>query len=95
MSVAHDHYPELHRLIDRLRPEQAEAVRSVVLQLVVDNTDSTDGMRDGDMDGEADALTAEQPRRRRLSFAGAIEADADLATRSSDILREEMGGRSQ
>ncbi|MFC0600546.1 hypothetical protein [Streptomyces palmae] len=82
MSVAHDHYPELHRLIDRLRPAQAEAVRSVVLQLVVDNT------RD---DAVGDEGSATQPRRRRLSFAGAIEAEPDLATRSSDILRQELG----
>lgn len=84
MSVAHDHYPDLHRLIDRLRPEQAEAVRSVVLQLVVDDT------REGE-----EAEVTEEPKRRRLSFAGAIEAEADLATRSSDILGEELGGPRQ
>ncbi|MBH5335407.1 hypothetical protein IHE55_11600 [Streptomyces pactum] len=81
MSVAHDHYPDLHRLIDQLRPEQAEAVRSVVLQLVVDNTSVTEGVQ--------------QPRRRRLSFAGSIEAEPDLATRSSEILRRELGEAGQ
>ncbi|MBT2397616.1 hypothetical protein [Streptomyces sp. ISL-100] len=84
MSVASDHYPELHRLIDRLRPEQAEAVRSVVLQLVVDNTPAPEP-----------AAPTEAQRRRRLSFGGAIEAEPDLATRSSDILREELGGTDQ
>ncbi|MFB8199183.1 hypothetical protein [Kitasatospora purpeofusca] len=34
MSVAHDHYPELHDLIDRLDPEQAEEVRRHALRLV-------------------------------------------------------------
>ncbi|AJE85191.1 MULTISPECIES: hypothetical protein [Streptomyces] len=81
MSIAHDHYPELHRLIDQLRPDQAEAVRSVVLHLVVDNTGITEN-------------AAEEPpaRRRRLSFAGSLEAEPDLATRSSEILREGLGG---
>ncbi|MFB7670051.1 hypothetical protein ACFC26_01415 [Kitasatospora purpeofusca] len=34
MSVAHDHYPELHDLIDRLDPEQAEEVRRHALRPV-------------------------------------------------------------
>ncbi|WP_328957306.1 hypothetical protein [Kitasatospora purpeofusca] len=34
MSVAHDHYPELHDLTDRLDPEQAEEVRRHALRLV-------------------------------------------------------------
>ncbi|MFC6082292.1 hypothetical protein [Sphaerisporangium aureirubrum] len=34
MSVAYEHYPELHGLIERLRPEQAEEVRAHVLRLV-------------------------------------------------------------
>ncbi|MCP3819859.1 hypothetical protein NLX86_17695 [Streptomyces sp. A3M-1-3] len=84
MSVAPDHHPELHRLIDRLRPEQAEAVPSVVLQLVVDNTPADEA-----------AAPAEQQRRRRLPFGGPIEAEPDLATRSSDILRKELGDTGQ
>ncbi|MEU6732005.1 hypothetical protein ABZ929_02180 [Streptomyces physcomitrii] len=84
MSIAHDHYPELHRLIDQLRPDQAEAVRSVVLHLVVDNTETT---------GTTENTGEEPPaRRRRLSFAGSLEAEPDLATRSSEILREGLGG---
>ncbi|MFJ7066574.1 hypothetical protein [Streptomyces sp. NPDC101115] len=77
MYEAYDHYAELRRLIDRLRPEQADAVRSVVIQLV---------------EAPPPSLPAEEPRRRRLSFAGAIEAESDLATRSSEILRDELGG---
>lgn len=38
MSVAHDHYPDLHRLIDRLSTDQAEAVRPI-LRLVVGAVD--------------------------------------------------------
>jgi hypothetical protein len=34
MSVAYDPYPDLHGLINQLRPEQADEVRAHVLQLV-------------------------------------------------------------
>jgi hypothetical protein len=34
MSVAYDHFPELHRLIDRLDEQQAEDVRRYALHLV-------------------------------------------------------------
>lgn len=35
MSTAHDHYPELHELVDRLSPEQAAEARRELLRLVV------------------------------------------------------------
>ena len=34
MSVAYDHYPELHDLVERLRPENADQARRVLLSLV-------------------------------------------------------------
>ena len=34
MSAAYDHYPELHALVDRLRPENADEARRVLLRLV-------------------------------------------------------------
>lgn len=34
MSLAHGHYPELHDLVDRLRPERAEEARRTLLRLV-------------------------------------------------------------
>ena len=34
MSVADERYPELHRLIERLEPEQAALVREQILKLV-------------------------------------------------------------
>jgi hypothetical protein len=36
MSVAYDHYPELHDLIERLRPENADQARRALLRLVED-----------------------------------------------------------
>jgi hypothetical protein len=43
MSVAYDHYPELHGLIERLSPDQASEVRTHVLRLV--QTDNSQGLR--------------------------------------------------
>ncbi|MBH0780992.1 hypothetical protein [Nocardia bovistercoris] len=37
MSVAYDHYPELHRLVEQLRPETAPAAREALLKLVRDD----------------------------------------------------------
>ncbi|WP_216917735.1 hypothetical protein [Nocardia noduli] len=79
MTAAHD-YEDLHRLVDRLTPDQARALRAVALQLVV--TESPE------------PATAAEPaveRRRHLSFAGVMDAEPDLAARSEDLLREEHG----
>ena len=58
MSVAHDHYPELHDLIERLSPEQASEVRAHVLRLVR-NDDSASGLRVLDVfDGPPEDLGA-------------------------------------
>ncbi|WP_433195301.1 hypothetical protein ACQP1G_40965 [Nocardia sp. CA-107356] len=79
MTAAHD-YDDLHRLVDRLTPDQAHALRAVALQLVV--TDATQQTPTTDSTGE---------RRRHLSFAGMMDAEPDLAARSEDLLREERG----
>ncbi|WP_188828825.1 hypothetical protein [Nocardia camponoti] len=34
MTAAYDHYPELHRLVEQLRPESAPAARAALLRLV-------------------------------------------------------------
>jgi hypothetical protein len=36
MSVAYDHYPELHDPVERLRPEKADQARRALLRLVED-----------------------------------------------------------
>ncbi|AVH20590.1 hypothetical protein IU438_17950 [Nocardia cyriacigeorgica] len=79
MTAAH-HYDDLHRLVDRLTPDQARALRAVALQLVV--TDASERESAAEPGGE---------RRRRLSFAGLMRAEPDLAARSEDLLREERG----
>jgi len=69
------HYDDLHRLVDRLNPGQADALRAVALQLVT----ATGAGDDADPD--------EQPVRH-FSFAGSISAEPDFAERSEDILNE-------
>jgi hypothetical protein len=74
-------YGELHRLVDRLTPDQARALRAVALEFVHDETDPQPGR---------------EPHSgcsvRRLSFAGIGHAGPDLAERSQEILRSELGG---
>ncbi|MFE3543996.1 hypothetical protein ACFXK0_13605 [Nocardia sp. NPDC059177] len=38
MTAAYDHYPELHRLVEQLRPETAPAAREALLRLVKSGT---------------------------------------------------------
>ncbi|MFI6171791.1 hypothetical protein ACIBCN_33780 [Nocardia sp. NPDC051052] len=83
MTAAHD-YEDLHRLVDRLTPNQAHALRAVALQLVV--TDGPQQSPSTDPPGE---------RRRHLSFAGVMDAEPDLAARSEDLLREERGKQAE
>jgi hypothetical protein len=74
-------YEELHRLVDRLPLERVRALRAVALYLV-----------EGDS-GDRTETGPDRDRRRRLSFAGIMDAEPDLAARSEEILREELGRR--
>jgi hypothetical protein len=72
-------YADLHGLVDRLTPEQADAVRGVVQQLVA--------VPAGHADVPIDEVDADG-RVRRLSFAGTLRTGkGDLAARSEDIIR--------
>jgi hypothetical protein len=75
-------YSDLHRLVDRLTPPQARALRAVALELVRDEPEQV----------------AEEPASeavvRRLSFAGAGHGPSDLAATSRETLRRELGGSS-
>jgi hypothetical protein len=75
VTAAHAH-EDLHRLVDRLTPDQAREVRTHVLRLVE---------QEPDMRPETDRDTP-----RELSFIGLIHAEPDLAERSEEILREEF-----
>jgi hypothetical protein len=76
-------YADLHELVDRLSPAQADAVREVVRQLVAPG-------RAGPAGDRGDAAPGEPARR--LSFAGALRSGrGDLAARSEEIIRAELG----
>jgi hypothetical protein len=76
-------YTELHELVDRLSPAQAEAVREVVRHLV-------EPRRSIEPTGDQGAEAGEPVRR--LSFAGALRSrKGDLAARSEEIIRLEFG----
>lgn len=83
MTAAYD-YEDLHRLVDRLTPDQARALRAVALQLVVTEASEED-----------DTTEAVGGRRRHLSFAGVMQAEPDLAERSEEILREERAEQAE
>jgi hypothetical protein len=71
-------YAELHELVDRLTQDQADAVGAVVRQLLAGPTNASAA------EGGAGA--------GRLSFAGVLHSGrGDLAARSEEIIREELG----
>jgi len=79
MTVAPE-YGELHRLVDRLTPEQVRALRAVALQFVRD--ESSEPLPE---------LEVGVVAARRLSFVGIGHAGPDLAERSQEILWSELG----
>ncbi|MFI6775680.1 hypothetical protein [Nocardia sp. NPDC050412] len=83
MTAAHA-YEDLHRLVDRLTPDQAQALQAVALQLVV-----TDTL------GETRSPSPRAERRRHLSFAGMMHAEPDLAGKSEELLREERAEQAE
>jgi hypothetical protein len=83
MTAAVPEYSDLHRLVDRLTPDQARALRAVALQLVRDDSEKPD---------------PDQPSgapQRHLSFVGIGHGGSDLAAASQEILSSELGDLSQ
>lgn len=80
MTAAFGHeYEELHRLVDRLPIDRVRALRTIAV-LLAEGTSNAETKPVGGF-------------RRRLSFTGIMDAEPDLAARSEDILREELGHR--
>jgi hypothetical protein len=79
--TAASEYGDLHRLVDRLTPDQMRALRAVALQLVRGDTDTS----------PRPVSEAGEPVRH-LSFVGIGHGGPDLAERSQEILRTELGG---
>jgi hypothetical protein len=81
---------DLHRMVDRLDPDQVRALRAVAQQLLRPSTGHQDA-------GEAvvpaeESLLADEPVRD-FSFVGLFNGAPDLAERSEEILREEFAKR--
>lgn|GEM_PF-6514010 len=76
-AEAYHHYEDLHQLVDRLNPGQADTVRAVVLQFVT----AADSAR-------SDREVTDDSLRRHFPFAGSISAEPDFAERSEDVLDE-------
>ncbi|MGQ0778560.1 MAG: hypothetical protein ACT4NY_29805 [Pseudonocardiales bacterium] len=69
-----------HRLLDELDEDQVSTAAELLRDLV---------QQRHPLDDDPDELTAQQ--RRQLSFVGMISAEPDLAERSAEILRRELG----
>lgn len=80
----------LHRMVDRLDPDQVRALRAVAQQLLRSGGGSPDS---GEAQApEPESLLADEPVRD-FSFIGLFNGAPDLAERSEEILREEFAKR--
>jgi hypothetical protein len=71
MSVAYEHYPELHSLVEQLTPEQASEARRALLRLVRGGDESRGGLRVlGVFDGPEESLGAQSEEIIRREAGG-------------------------
>ena len=81
---------DLHRMVDRLDPDQVRALRAVAQQLLRPSAGHPDS---GETQApEPGSLLADEPVRD-FSFIGLFNGAPDLAERSEEILREEFTKR--
>ena len=78
---------DLHRMVDRLDPDQVRALHAVAQQLLR-ATPEHSGSKDASFP-ESESLLADEPVRD-FSFIGLFDGAPDLAERSQEILREEF-----
>ncbi len=81
---------DLHRMVDRLDPDQVRALRAVAQQLLRSSTgygDSSEAQAPA-----PESLMADEPVRD-FSFIGLFNGAPDLSERSEEILREEFAKR--
>jgi hypothetical protein len=89
MTTSPEHV-DLHRMVDRLDPDQVRALRAVAQQLL-----RTGVMHSGSGEGtapEPESQLADEPVRD-FSFIGLFNGAPDLSERSEEILREEFAKR--
>ena len=89
MTMTPEHV-DLHRMVDRLDPDQVRALRAVAQQLLRPAVEHFDSGRLPA--SEQESLLADEPVRD-FSFIGLFNGAPDLAERSEEILREEFTKR--
>jgi hypothetical protein len=89
MTMSPEHI-DLHRMVDRLDPDQVRALRAVAQQLLRPSTGHQGA--DEAVVPAAESLLADEPVRD-FSFIGLFNGAPDLAERSEEILREELAKR--
>lgn len=89
MTMSPEHV-DLHRMVDRLDPDQVRALRAVAQQLLRPSVGHPDS---GEFPApEQESLLADEPVRD-FSFIGLFNGAPDLSERSEEILREEFAKR--
>jgi hypothetical protein len=86
MTTSPEHV-DLHRMVDRLDPDQVRALRAVAQQLL--RPVATHPHSGEAAVPESESLLADEPVRD-FSFIGLFNGSPDLAERSEEILREEF-----
>ena len=81
MTIA-PHAEAVHQLVDRLAPGQIEALY-VILEGMV-GSETTEAI-------ETTTPDANSTKAHRFAFMGTMDGEPDLARRSSQILRDELG----
>jgi hypothetical protein len=89
MTLTPEHV-DLHRMVDRLDPDQVRALRAVAQQLLRPGTGHGGS---GETQAPAtESLLADEPVRD-FSFIGLFNGAPDLSERSEEILHEEFAKR--
>lgn len=89
MTMSPEHV-DLHRMVDRLDPDQVRALRAVAQQLLRPSVGHPDS---GGLPAPGqESLLADEPVRD-FSFIGLFNGAPDLSERSEAILREEFAKR--
>lgn len=89
MTMSPEHV-DLHRMVDRLDPDQVRALRAVAQQLL--RPDARHSSSSEAPASEPESLLADEPVRD-FSFIGLFNGTPDLSERSEEILREEFAKR--
>jgi hypothetical protein len=88
------HAAEVHQLVDRLDAGQIEALYVLLVGMLPKRAGSARAPADTDPT-ESWCPSPDAPAVRRLSISGIARGDHDLAARSQEILRRELGHQAE